>query len=102
MSDGPKGYLWAELDVIDPARFEAEYSVFVRPLLARFGARFLAVDDHVVVLEGERSVGRAVLVEFDSPATAKAFYECADYQAIIGARKRWSRGHVYLVSGPAA
>lgn len=99
MTNGAKGYLWAELDVSDPAKFEAEYSVFVRPLLARYGATFLIVDDHPQVLEGDRTVRKVVLVEFDSPATAQAFYDDPEYRAILAARERWSRGHVYLLSG---
>lgn len=102
MSDGAKGYLWAELEVIDPAKFEDEYSAFVRPILERFGAKFLIVDDSPAVMEGGREVGRVVLVEFDSPAIAKAFYDCPEYQGIIGARNRWSRGHVYLAEGTAS
>lgn len=101
MTASIKGYLWAELDVVDAKRFEDEYSVFVRPLLARYGAKFLIVDDSPDVKEGGRAFGRAVLVEFDSPATARAFYDCPEYQAIVPARTRWSRGHVYLVSGTA-
>ncbi|MEO8935809.1 MAG: DUF1330 domain-containing protein [Burkholderiaceae bacterium] len=99
MTDTAKGYLWAELDVLDAARFEDEYSVFVRPLLARYGAKFLIVDEHPLVLEGDRAVRKVVLVEFDSPATARRFYDDPAYQAIVVARNRWSRGHVYLVAG---
>jgi len=94
-----KGYLWAELDITDPERFEAEYSVFVRPLLARHGAKFVIVDDRPRAMEGGRRLGRVVLVEFASPAAAQAFYDDPDYQAIIAARQRWAPGHVYLASG---
>jgi len=99
MSETVKGYLWAELDVIDPAKFEDEYSVHVRPLLASYGATFLIVDEHPRVLEGDRVVRKVVLVQFDSPATAQRFYDDPAYQAIVTARRRWSRGHVYLVDG---
>jgi uncharacterized protein (DUF1330 family) len=94
-----KGYLWAELTIADPERFETEYSVFVRPLLARYGAKFVIVDDHPRSMEGDRTLGRVVLVEFDSPATAQAFYDDPEYQAIIGSRQRWAPGHVYLATG---
>ena len=99
MTDPVKGYLWAELDIADPARFESEYSVHVRPLVARFGGRFLVVDDHPDVREGGRRVGRVVLLEFDSPERATEFYDSADYQAIIATRERWSTGHLYLARG---
>ena len=94
-----KGYLWAELDIADPERFEAEYSVAVRPLLAQYGARFVILDDAPVVLEGGRSVRRTLLVEFASRAAARAFYDDPAYQAIVPARQRWSTGHLYLLDG---
>ena len=94
-----KSYLWAELDIADAARFEADYSVLVRPMVERFGGRFLVVDDHPDVREGERRVGRLVLLEFDTADGATTFYDSPEYRAIIGERLRWSTGHLYLARG---
>lgn len=94
-----RGYLWAELDITNAEEFEHEYSVQVRPLLARYGARFIILDDQPVVLEGGRSVRRTLLVEFETRDAAQAFYDDPMYQKMIPARQKCSRGHLYLLEG---
>ena len=96
-----KGYLIAELEVLDAAKFEDEYSVHVRPLLSAYGATFAINSANVKVLEGNRDVHKIVVVQFDDLATATAFYDSAEYRALLPARERWARGHVYLVEGTA-
>ena len=40
-----KGYILAELDLTDPAYFHAEYMPRVRPVLDKYGAKFLIASD---------------------------------------------------------
>src|SRR5215208_2113052 len=94
-----KGYLFAELDVVDAAHFYDEYMPRVRPVLKAYGAIFLAGSDAPVVKEGGRDVKRVVLLEFDSLQRAEEFYHSEDYQAIIGYRLNSARSHLYIFEG---
>ena len=97
-----KGYLFAELDVVDAAHFYDEYMPRVYPILKAYGAIFLAGSDAPVVKEGGRDVKRVVLLEFDSLQRAEEFYHSEDYQAIIGYRFNSARSHLYIFEGSGA
>jgi len=94
-----KGYLFAELDVVDAAHFYDEYMPRVYPVLVEYGAIFLAGSDDPIVKEGGRDVKRVVLLEFDSLQRAEAFYRSDQYQAIIGHRFKSARSHLYIFEG---
>src|SRR4051812_47807526 len=94
-----KGYLFAELDVLDSAHFYEQYMPRVHPVLKAYGAIFLAGSDAPVVKEGGREVKRVVLLEFESLQRAEEFYHSKDYQAIIGFRFDSARSHLYIFEG---
>lgn len=94
-----KGYLFAELDIVDAAHFYNEYMPRVYPVLEQYGAVFLAGSDAPVVKEGDRNVKRVVLLEFDSLQRAEEFYHSADYQAVLGYRLDSARSHLYIFEG---
>lgn len=99
---GRKGYLFAELDVLDAEHFYNEYMPRVRPVLEEYGAVFLAASDAPRVKEGDRTVKRVVLLEFESPQRAEAFYHSDAYQAVIGYRFDSARSHLYIFEGSDA
>lgn len=47
-----KGYIYAEIEVMDPKVYYEEYTPAVRRIAAEYGARFLIASDDVRVLEG--------------------------------------------------
>lgn len=100
--DTRKGYIFGDLTVTDPADFHAEYMARVRPVLEQYGAVFLIGQDDPEVLEGDQPMRRAVLVEFESPARARAFYHSPEYQAVIGLRLRSARTRLFLFEGVAS
>lgn len=99
---GSKGYLFAELDVLDAEHFYNEYMPRVRPVLEEYGAVFLAASDAPRVKEGDRTVKRVVLLEFESLDRAEEFYHSEGYQAVIGHRFQSARSHLYVFEGAAA
>ena len=94
-----KGYIYAELDVTDPAYFYAEYMPRVQPVLDKYGAKFLIASDSPEVLEGDRSVKRIVFIEFESPRRAREFYHSKDYQDVIDYRFKSAKSHLYMLEG---
>lgn len=98
-NEGPKGYLFAEFDVLDADRFYTEYMPRVKPVLQAFGARFLVATDAPDIQEGDRAYGRMILLEFDSPELAKQFYHSKEYQDVINYRLESSKGALYILDG---
>jgi uncharacterized protein (DUF1330 family) len=74
----PKGYLIITEDIRDEAAMVV-YGERSTPSMIEFGARVLAVDTHVDVLEGDWHGTRTVVVEFESAAKARDWYESESY-----------------------
>ncbi len=91
-------YLIAELaELTDPAGFE-EYRTKVRPLVERFGGRYLAAGGPDVK-EGDARPMIAAVIEFSSMERLQAFYDAADYQDLKALRQRSSRGNLLFLDG---
>ena len=93
--DAP-GYFVAEIEVTDPAGMQ-RYGEKVPETLAPFHHRYLA-RGKALELEGEPPRG-IVVIEFDSVARAREWYESPAYQALIPLRQAASKGRVFLVEG---
>ena len=66
---------------------------------AAYGGRSIVRGGDIRVLEGNRPVRRAVILEFDSPQQAEAFYRSPQYQEALALRLQSSTGHAYLLTG---
>lgn len=76
----------------------AEYLERIDGTLATYGGRFLVHGPRVEVFEGEWP-GTIVIIEFPDAATARAWYESPEYQAIIPLRTRNIEGDLIVVDG---
>ncbi|TAM61863.1 DUF1330 domain-containing protein [bacterium] len=94
----PKGYVLAEIDVTDPQGYEA-YKKLSSQAVAAHGGRFLVRGGEAVQLEGTRGPNRIVILEFDSPQQAQAFYDSAQYQEAAAVRRRASVSNFYRLTG---
>jgi uncharacterized protein (DUF1330 family) len=94
----PKGFLYAEFEVLDATEFE-KYREKVAAVSASFGGRHVVRRAAPVVLDGEWSPKRLVIIEFDSPEQVRGFYDSPAYQAILPHRLRSTKGHVLLLAG---
>ena len=68
-SANAKGYIYAELEVTDPALFET-YRPLAAASIEEFGGRYAVRGGDPKVLEGDGPPPRSVLLEFDSPERA--------------------------------
>src|SRR5215471_461749 len=74
------GYFIANYTITNQSGYQ-EYRAAVGPVLEAHGAEYVVVDRDSELLEG--SAGQVtVVLRFDSKATARAWYESPDYQAI--------------------
>lgn len=91
-------YFVARIAVHDPQGYQ-RYLDGTGPLLERFGAEVLAVDEAPTVLEGEWPGTRTVLLRFSNEETAKAWYRSPEYQALARHRFRSASADAVFVRG---
>ena len=94
----PKGHFFAEIEITDP-EICRHYMPLAEAAVAAYGRRYIVRGGDMRVLEGIRSVRRAVILEFDSPEQAEAFYRSLQYQEALALRLQSSAGHAYLLTG---
>jgi uncharacterized protein (DUF1330 family) len=94
----PKGYVIGEVQVTDPETYQT-YAGQTKPILEKFGGRYLARGGQTIPLEGAAPAGRVVILEFPSVAAAKAFQDSPEYQAMAEIRRKSSTGRAFIVEG---
>ncbi len=94
----PKGYFFVEVEITDPAAYEA-YRTSVPDIIAAHGGRILVRGGDPQSLDGVMAHRRRVIVEFDSPEAVKTFYHSDAYQAVLPIRIKASKGFVCLLTG---
>lgn len=70
----PRGYFLAEVDGTKPNEYEA-YRTRVLPAVEKYGGRFLVRGGSPTGIEGTDFARRVIIIEFDSPEQAKAWYD---------------------------
>jgi uncharacterized protein (DUF1330 family) len=93
-----KGYIIADVEIHDPEAY-ADYRAAVPATLEAYGGRFIARGGETEVLEGDWQPKRIVVLEFDSPEQARAWYESEEYRDPKALRQRTSTASLILVSG---
>ena len=86
-----KAYVVADIEVLDPARYE-RYKALAPPAIAAHGGRYLARGGRTEVLEGSWSPKRAVILEFPTLEKAQEWWASAEY-AEGKALRQASRAH---------
>jgi len=92
------GYLIANIEVKDPAKFE-EYRQKVVPVIKKFGGRYLVRGGDVRRLEGNLPLKRVVVLEFPTVEAAQRFYDSAEYRPILDLRLASTQSDVMVVQG---
>ena len=73
------------------------------PILTAHGGRFVAYDDDVTVLEGERAGGRTVVIQFDSEEALLGWWNSPEYIELAEFRKASTTTHsIVVVHAPPA
>ncbi len=78
-------YVIANVKVSDPERYKG-YQALSPGAVSAAGGRFIARGGAVEVLEGNWQPGRLVILEFETMAAARAFYDSALYRQAREAR----------------
>ena len=91
-------YVIAEVEVVDPAGYD-EYRKGVPATIAAYGGRFLVRGGAVETREGGWAPKRIVVLEFESVARARAWYESPEYRPLLQLRERAAKSRLIIVEG---
>lgn len=92
----PKAYIILTEDVKDPAKF-GEYGKLAAGAMG--GVNLLAFDPAPKTLEGEWHGPQTVVLEFESPEAAKAWYESDAYQEAAKLRQAAADCNAAIITG---
>lgn len=92
------GYVIANVEVLDPAGFE-EYRQRVPATIAKYGGRYLVRGGQTETKEGDWSPQRLIVLEFESIACAREWYESPEYRPLIALRERSAKTQLVFAAG---
>ena len=92
------GYLVANITITDPARF-AEYGAQAPAVVALYGGRYLVRGGAITAVEGELGLDRFVVLEFESMAAVRRFYDSAEYAPLLKLRTESTVSRVAFAEG---
>ena len=93
-------YVLAEIEITNPDGYK-EYTTTVPATIAQYGGKFLTRGGAVEVLEGEWPQRRRVIIQFDSMAAAKRWWDSPEYAKPRAMRRANSNGRLLLLDGVA-
>ena len=93
-------YVLAEIEITNPDGYK-EYTTAVPATIAQYGGKFLARGGAVEVLEGDWPQRRRVIIQFESMAAAKRWWDSPEYQKPKAMRRANSNGRLLLLEGVA-
>ena len=91
-------YLFIQGTVTDKTHYKA-YQEAVKPLISRFGGRFLAGGAGLEVLEGSYDGRRLVVFEFSTMERLKAFWNAPEYIDVKRLRAGAAELDIWAVQG---
>ena len=91
-------YLIAEVEVTDPAVFE-QYRAGVPATIAAYGGKYLVRGGALEALEGTWQPKRVIILQFDSMARLKEWYQSKEYAPLIALRKASAKTNVIAIEG---
>ncbi len=91
-------YVVVEVDVKDPERY-ADYRTMVPASLAAYGGKYLIRGGQVENLEGDWEPQRFVMIQFESVAQAKRWWDSEEYRQARNLRQATSDTRMIVVEG---
>ena len=91
-------YIIADVQVTDPEAYVG-YTKLVPATVKAYGGKFIVRGGAAENMEGDWEPNRVVVLEFESVAQAKAWYNSEEYREPRGIRHGASHGKMIVVEG---
>ena len=82
--------------VVNNSKLYREYQAAAAPTIQASGGELVAFDVAAETIEGTPPGPQTVILKFESPEAAKAWYESSAYQAIVGKRLAATTGFAII------
>lgn len=82
--------------VVKDADLYREYQAGAGPTIQASGAELVAFDVAAETVEGTPPGPQTVIIKFESTEAAKAWYNSAEYQAVVGKRLQATEGFAVI------
>jgi uncharacterized protein (DUF1330 family) len=92
------GYIIVEIDVTDPDLYET-YRQMAGATVLSHGGKYLVRGGAVETLEGDWQPKRIVVLEFESVAQARAWWDCEEYREPKKLRQKSAVTKMILLEG---
>ncbi len=93
-------YVVVQISIEDPLLYE-QYKALAPPSIAAYGGRYVVRGGHSEVLEGAWQPLRLVILEFPTPAQARAWWSSPEYAPAKALRQRCAQTEMLLIEGGA-
>lgn len=91
-------FVIVDMDVPEPSVY-AEYELQVSASVAAYGGRYLAVGGRTERLEGDWLPKRLVILEFESLAMVRQWWNSPEYQPLKELRRRAAHTNMVAIEG---
>ncbi len=91
-------YVIVDIEIHDAAAYD-EYRKVVGATLVQYSGKFVVRGGKIDVLEGSWHPKRIVVLEFESAARARQWYDSEEYRMPKQIRMRASKGNIIVVEG---
>jgi uncharacterized protein (DUF1330 family) len=91
-------YVVVQIAIEDPQAYE-QYKVLAPPSIAAYGGRYLVRGGRSELLEGAWQPPRLVILEFPTPAQARAWWSSPEYAPAKALRQRCAQTEMLLIEG---
>jgi len=82
--------------VVNDRKLYREYQAAAGPTIQAAGGEVVAFDVAAEIMEGTPPGPQTVILKFESPAAAKAWYQSSAYQAVLGKRLAATTGFAII------
>jgi uncharacterized protein (DUF1330 family) len=91
-------YIIVDIDITDPVHYE-EYKRLAAPTVELYGGKYIARGGYTETLEGGWSSKRIVILEFESVARAKEWYNSPEYAEARPLRHKYAKSRMIVAEG---
>jgi uncharacterized protein (DUF1330 family) len=91
-------YVIVDIEVHDTAAYD-EYRKLVGATLTRYGGKFIVRGGNIDVLEGDWKPKRIVVLQFETLARAREWYDSEEYRIPKQLRMKAATGNIIAVEG---
>lgn len=92
-----RSFLYAQLNITDRDEYKKYEEGFIK-IFPKYNGEIIVIEENPIILEGQWTFTRIVLISFPSEDDLRKFYDSEEYQELAEIRKRASSGNVLILN----